>query len=188
MSDIGTIRTLIADPIRYDRAAATGDATTKEFQVPNSPVAANSQTVTLAGLAQTEGTHYTFDDGLGLCTFATPPPAAAAIVTTYRFSVLSDEQIQALLDLESGSVFMAAALACESIAASEVLVQKRIKQLDFSTDGPAEAAELRKLAESFRKRADATAGDGAGFDTAEFAETVFQRREKLYKERLRSGV
>lgn len=188
MSDITTIRTLIADPIRYDRSAATGDALTKEFMVPNSPVVPDSQTVMLAGVVKTEGTDYTFDDDLGLVTFTTAPGASVAIAVTYRFSVLSDVQLQALLDIEGGVVLLGAALALESIAASEVLVQKRIKQLDFETDGPAEAKELRALAEVYRKRADAAAGDGAGFDSAEFAETFWQQREKLYKEQLREGL
>lgn len=185
MSDISTIRTLIADPIRYDRATAVGDGSTKEFQVPNSPVVPNSQTVTKATVVQTEGTDYTFDDGLGLTTFGTAPGVAVAIVMTYRFSVLADAEVQALLDLEGGSIYLGAAAALEAIAASEVLVQKRIKQLDFSTDGPAEAHELHALAKTYRERADATAG--AGFETAEFAETIWQQREKLYKEWLRSG-
>jgi len=188
MSDISTIRTLIADPIRYERALSNGDGSALEFQVPNSPVVPNSQIINVAGTPKTEGVEYTFDDGLGLATFTAAPAAAAEVVITYRFSILSDAQIQALLDLEGGVVYLGAAACLESIAASEVLIQKRIKQLDFETDGPAEAKELRALAKTYRERADAAAGDGAGFDTAEFAETFWQQREKLYKERLREGL
>jgi hypothetical protein len=188
MSDITTIRTLIADPIRYDRSTATGDGATREFMVPNSPVVANSQTVVIDTVVKTEGGDYVFDDDLGLTTFTAAPGANTAIVITYRFSILSETQIQALLDLEGGVVYLGAAACLESIAASEVLIQKRIKQLDFETDGPAEAKELRALAKTYRERADAAAGDGAGFDTAEFAETFWQQREKLYKERLREGL
>lgn len=187
MSDISTIRTLIADQIRYDRCSAVGDGATREFMATNSPVVANSQKAVIDNVVKTEGADYTFDDDLGLTTFTTAPAANADIVITYRFSVLSDAQLQQMLDLE-GNVHLAAALALDSIANSEILIQKRIKQLDFETDGPAEAKELRTGAVVLRARADAAAGDGAGFDTAEFAETVWQQREKLYKERLREGL
>jgi hypothetical protein len=62
----------------------------------------------------------------------------------------SDQEIEAFLSLCQESIFLAAALALETLAANEVLVQKRIQLLDLSTDGPAEARALRQLAESYR--------------------------------------
>ena len=47
-----------------------------------------------------------------------------------------------------------AARALRTIAASEVLLAKKITTQDLSTDGPAVAAELRKQAAGLRARAD----------------------------------
>ena len=98
--------------------------------------------------------------------------------------IFQDAEIAAFLSLGGGSTFRGAAQALEVIAASEVLVQKRLKLLDLTTDGPAEAEALRKLAESLRARADE---EGGGFTVAEIAETVFQQRERLDKEWMRQS-
>lgn len=82
------------------------------------------------------------------------------------------------------NVKRAAAQALQTIAVNEILVQKRIKLLDLSTDGPAEAEALRKLAIQLRAEADEEEVDGA-FDFAEMIQTPQQYDEKLYKERLR---
>lgn len=71
--------------------------------------------------------------------------------------LLSDEQVEAFLDLEDGDVYLAAAQALDTIATSEALVSKKIRTQDLSTDGPAVAAELRARAAQLRSRADDTA-------------------------------
>lgn len=81
--------------------------------------------------------------------------------------VLEEADIDAFLGLTGGSVLLAAALALDAIAVSEVLVQKRIKLLDLSTDGPAEAAELRALATSYRAQATAATAGGGGTTAAD---------------------
>ena len=48
------------------------------------------------------------------------------------------------------------------IAVNEVLVQKRIRLLDLTTDGPAEANALRALAAQYRAEADEEAATAAG--------------------------
>lgn len=59
---------------------------------------------------------------------------------------------------------LAAARALEIIAASEVLVGKKIRTQDLQTDGPAVAAELRSQAAALRAEV-ATEDDGwDGFD------------------------
>lgn len=63
-----------------------------------------------------------------------------------------DDEIDAFLSLCDDSIFLAAALALETMAANEVMVQKRIELLDLKTDGPAEAAVLRTLAASYRQQ------------------------------------
>ena len=80
----------------------------------------------------------------------------------------------------------AAALALRTMAANEVLVQKRIKILDLSTDGPAESAELRQLAATLDQQADNEEIDGV-IDWAEMIQTGAQYDEWNYKNALRNG-
>lgn len=78
-------------------------------------------------------------------------------------ALFEDAQIQAFLDMWSGSVFRAAAQAAEAIAVSEVLVSKKIRTQDLATDGPAVAKELRALAAALRERAGEVDEDGVPF-------------------------
>lgn len=81
-------------------------------------------------------------------------------------SIFADAEIDAFLALEGGVVKRAAARALATIAANEVLVQKRIRLLDLQTDGPAEAAELRALAKQLRDEAADEAAVAAGQTSA----------------------
>lgn len=56
-------------------------------------------------------------------------------------TLLTDVQVEDLLDLSGGNVKRAAARALRTIATSEVLLSKKITQQDLSVDGPAVAAE-----------------------------------------------
>lgn len=67
-------------------------------------------------------------------------------------ALLTDEQITAFVDDNGGHPRLAAAAALEAIAASEVLVSKKIRTQDLTTDGPAVSAELRALAKQHRDR------------------------------------
>lgn len=99
------------------------------------------------------------------------------------YEIFSDDSIDAFLSMESSSVKKAAALALETIASSEVLVQKRIRLLDLSTDGPAESAELLKRAKLLRDQADAEEeGDYSPIDFAELVYDPFSLRERLEDE------
>lgn len=69
--------------------------------------------------------------------------------------VFGDHHIDAYLDLNDGNVHRAAADALDAMATTEVLLSKKIRTQDISTDGPAVAADLRKLAASLRAKADA---------------------------------
>lgn len=91
--------------------------------------------------------------------------------------IFDDDEIDAFLALEE-SVFPAAALALETIAANEALVQKRIKVLDLSTDGPAVAKALMERARELRAR---EAADEIVFAVADQADDFLQRREKARK-------
>lgn len=83
------------------------------------------------------------------------------IADTATPQLLTDDQIQSMLSLWTGSedptrvdIFRAAADCLDTIAVSEVLVAKKIRTQDLSTDGPAVAASLQKRAADLRKRAD----------------------------------
>ena len=67
--------------------------------------------------------------------------------------LFTDDQLEAFLSLNGGSERLAAAEALETIALSELLVAKKIRTQDLSSDGPAVSAELRALAAGLRRRA-----------------------------------
>lgn len=101
--------------------------------------------------------------------------------------IFNDQAINAFIDMAlDNNLKRAAASALMTIAVNEVLVQKRIKLLDLSTDGPAEAEALRKLATQLRAEADEEEIDGA-FDWAEPIQTNQQYEEFLYKDAIRNG-
>lgn len=85
--------------------------------------------------------------------------------------LLTDENLSALLDLY-GDVRRAAARALRVIAASEVLVSKKIRTQDLSTDGPAVAAELRAQADNLDAEAELleAAEDVGFFEVTTFGE------------------
>ena len=65
-------------------------------------------------------------------------------------------------------------------------VQKRIKLLDLSTDGPAESAELLKRASILRAQADDDeGGEYSAIDYAEMVYDEFGAREHVINEALR---
>lgn len=76
--------------------------------------------------------------------------------------IFNDASVAAFLSLHGGNVKRAAAAALLVIAVNEVLVQKRIRLLDLTTDGPAEANALRALAAQYRAEADEEAATAAG--------------------------
>ena len=67
--------------------------------------------------------------------------------------VLEDPEVQAFLDLNGGSIRLAAADALDTIATNEALVQKVITLLDLRTDGAKTADALRKHAALLRSLA-----------------------------------
>lgn len=83
-------------------------------------------------------------------------------------SLIDDPTLQTYLELqgwEDGArwaVKRAAADALEAIAVSEVLVSKKIRTQDLTSDGPAVAEALRKLAAGLREQADEEDPDFGG--------------------------
>ncbi|OFV87455.1 MAG: hypothetical protein A3J75_06530 [Acidobacteria bacterium RBG_16_68_9] len=101
--------------------------------------------------------------------------------------IFSDEEITAILAIESSNVKLATAAALLVIATDEVLVQKRIKLLDLMTDGPAEAIQLRLRANELRRQVEEGSEDSAGaIATAEMVLDTFSARQRLRNQRLRN--
>jgi len=72
--------------------------------------------------------------------------------------VFEDDEIDKFLALENidgeNNVKLASALALETLASSEILIQKKIKLLDLTTDGVSMSKELRARAERLREESD----------------------------------
>lgn len=91
------------------------------------------------------------------------PTAAAA----YLFE---DDHLQSFLTLAGEKPLIAASMALMTLATNEALVSKKIRTEDLSTDGPAVAAELRRLADSYRlQQNDVDAATNETFEIVDFA-------------------
>lgn len=102
--------------------------------------------------------------------------------------IFNDAEIEAFLALNDSEVLLSAAMALETIASNEALVQKRITMLDLSTDGPATAKALRDGAKALRDQYANGSGSGdVAFESAGFAEGVFAYEERMTKELQRGG-
>ena len=103
--------------------------------------------------------------------------------------LFQDDEIDTFLSLMGSNILRTAAVALFTIAAQEVLLMKRIKLLELTTDGPAEADALRRLALEYQEKADLAeaAEAGGAFDYAEMVVDEFTYRERLDKEALRGG-
>lgn len=83
---------------------------------------------------------------------------------------VTDDQVNAYLDLNDQNVRRTAADLLDAIATSEALVMKVITTQDLATDGSKLAAELRARADRFRAQADALDG-GLSVDVFDVADT-----------------
>jgi len=99
-----------------------------------------------------------------------------------------DAELTAMLSAEGDNVKRGTALALETMASNEAYVQKVIRLLDLSTNGPAVAASLMARAAQLREQADTEEGAAGGdFDWAEQTLTSFAERDIRYNEWLRDG-
>ena len=101
---------------------------------------------------------------------------------TVANQLFQDDEIDAFLSME-GSVKTAAALALETIAVQEVLIQKVVRNMDLQTDGARVAEQLLKRAAVLREQ-DATNPDGDDFDWAEMVTDQFSYRQRIWNEAL----
>lgn len=82
--------------------------------------------------------------------------------------IVSDEIIKGYLAMHDNDVLLAAADVLDAIATTELLLAKKIRTQDLSTDGPAVAAELRKKAAELRERSADASGVSTWFDAVGF--------------------
>lgn len=98
-------------------------------------------------------------------------------------AIFQDAEIDAFLSMNT-SVRLAAAAALEVIASNEVLVLKKIVNLDLETDGPAVARELREQAKQLRAQESSV----GAFDIAEQINDDFTAREYWLKQVQRDAI
>jgi hypothetical protein len=104
-------------------------------------------------------------------------------------AIFDDDEIESFIE-DEGDWRRATALALETIAADEALVQKVMQtQEGLRTDGAKTADALLKRAAMLRDQAvDAEAVDEGGmFDVAEMVTGPFSYRERIHNEALRHG-
>lgn len=91
------------------------------------------------------------------------------ITDTGPEQLFSDDQLNAWLTQYQGDINRATYRALVTMATSTVLVSKKIRTQDLSTDGPAEAAALLALARTYKEDADtADAAAGSFFEVIPF--------------------
>lgn len=83
-------------------------------------------------------------------------------VQTGDNQVLTDEQVEGFLALNTDNVRLAASDALRAIATSEALISKVIRTQDKATDGAKLAEALLKLADKYEQQGRETADDDAG--------------------------
>lgn len=115
---------------------------------------------------------------------STPPEDPTLLVEQVRHLIadlsehplLTDEQINVYLSLNSNSVRRAAADSLDAIASSEALVSRKIRTQDLQTDGPAVADSLRKHADRLRQLADREDDLEDSWDGFDVVDTIPGRR------------
>lgn len=92
--------------------------------------------------------------------------------------VLSDEEVQAYLDLEGGAIKLAAATAIETNALNEALASKVIRTASGeSTDGAKLADAMRALAKSLRDQVVAGESSEGYFDIVDTVPSCYGEPE-----------
>lgn len=106
--------------------------------------------------------------------------------TDHDNEIFSDSEISTFLSLtavdSTNDINLASAVALETMAASEAIVQKKIKLLDLTTDGPAVATSLRASAKILRDQSE----NESYIDWSELNLNDFAARDIIYNDALRT--
>lgn len=105
--------------------------------------------------------------------------------TDHDNPIFQDNEIDFFLSntaVDGNDVNLAGAKAMETIAASEALVQKKMKLLDLTTDGPAVADSLRKAAALLREQSDSE----SDIDVIEQNLNIFSARQIIWNDAVRT--
>lgn len=103
--------------------------------------------------------------------------------------IFEDDELDFFLTLNEGSIRLAAAQALDTIASTEVLLEKKMRTLDTESDGTAVAKSLQALAAELRRQENEGDGNADGLlDVAETVNDVFGLRELLIKRYLRANI
>lgn len=94
-----------------------------------------------------------------------------------------DDEIQFYLDESDADRKLAAALACEVLASNKAKLAKVIDVLDVKVDTTKAAELLFKRSQALREQAE----ESGDFEIAEMVYDAPSARERIAKERLRSG-
>ena len=166
------VRQMIADSSVTEIFTATGDGISNLFLLPNTPIQAGSEVISIAGAII--GSGFTVNESTGVLSFTAPPANGAPIAVAYAWQFFSDSDLQSFINSE-GDDYMAAAQALDTMASNMVLVMRKIKDLDIDTDGPAVAKALHDHADKLRKQA----ANNAGVDWAEMVVDNFNWQERM---------
>lgn len=101
-------------------------------------------------------------------------------------TIFADEEIDMILSRENDAYYAAAQLL-EIMATSEILVQKRIRTLNLSTDGPAEATALYARAKTLRQLSVEGEESEPAFDVATLVVNGWSYRDQLWASYQRRG-
>ena len=109
--------------------------------------------------------------------------------TDSEHAIFQDDEIDAFLSLENGSIRLAAAQAIDTIATSEALILKVIRALDLQTDGAKLAEALFKRGRELRAQEESSLADPAGsWAIAEQVWNPWTFEERVINEALREGA
>ena len=150
LTDLQRVRSLIGDlqKAAVQEDVARGDGATTDFQLDMFPVFTNTLTVYTSGVVTSASANF----ALGTFQISVSAPAAGTqIVATYRYSALSDDEIQSCLDLASGGgTILAASYAARSLAGNYARFFS-YTQGDKSVDKDGLSKKLLDLAESLEE-------------------------------------
>lgn len=98
LTNLEQLRLRAADPEVVFQEEFAGDGSATIYDLTHHPIVAASETITVAGSAQTDPTHYSLADATGRITFVTAPVNAARILVYGRSTIWSDTELNDIID------------------------------------------------------------------------------------------